>query len=153
MELSQILTPNLILYPLEASTKEEVISKLVDLLYKEGKVTDPDSAKKAVIEREKLMSTGVGRGVAIPHGKYSYIDDVVVAVGISRKGIDFNAVDGQPVYIFILLLTPEKQPTKHLKLLSKFSRILSTVQAREEILEANSPEEIAKIFYKYDEKF
>ncbi|MBO8130191.1 MAG: PTS sugar transporter subunit IIA [Candidatus Marinimicrobia bacterium] len=147
------MTPNLILYPLEASTKEEVISKLVDLLYKEGKVPDPDSAKKAVIEREKLMSTGVGRGVAIPHGKYSYIDDVVVAVGISRKGIDFNAVDGQPVYIFILLLTPEKQPTKHLKLLSKFSRILSTVQAREEILEANSPEEIAKIFYKYDEKF
>ncbi|MCD6101096.1 MAG: PTS sugar transporter subunit IIA, partial [Candidatus Marinimicrobia bacterium] len=118
-----------------------------------GKLTHPEIARKAVMEREKLMSTGVGRGVAIPHGKYPYTDEVLVCVGVSRKGVDFDAVDGQPVYIFVLLLTPEKQPSKHLKLLSKFSRILNTVQAREEILEAQSPEEIARVFHKYDKKY
>ncbi|HDN60009.1 MAG TPA: PTS sugar transporter subunit IIA [Candidatus Marinimicrobia bacterium] len=153
MELSKVLTPELVVYPLEASSKEEVISKLIYALQSAGKLTHPEIAKKAVMEREKLMSTGVGRGVAIPHGKYPYTDEVLVCVGVSRKGVDFDAVDGQPVYIFVLLLTPEKQPSKHLKLLSKFSRILNTVQAREEILEAQSPEEIARVFHKYDKKY
>lgn len=148
-----MLTPELVVYPLEASSKEEVISKLIDALRAAGKLTHPEIARKAVMEREKLMSTGVGRGVAIPHGKYPYTDEVLVCVGISRKGVDFDAVDGQPVYIFVLLLTPENQPSKHLKLLSKFSRILNTVQAREEILEAQSPEEIARVFHKYDKKY
>ena len=103
MELSKVLTPELVVYPLEASSKEEVISKLIYALQSAGKLTHPEIAKKAVMEREKLMSTGVGRGVAIPHGKYPYTDEVLVCVGVSRKGLDFDAVDGQPVYIFVLL--------------------------------------------------
>jgi len=150
MELSEILTPELIIYPLEANSKEKVISVLVDRLYKAGKISNSDAAKKAVIEREKLMSTGVGKGVALPHGKYVDIDDVLISVGVSINGIDFDAVDGQPVHIFVLLLTPERFPSKHLKLLSKFSRMLNKVNCREEILEALSAEEIAEIIYKYD---
>ena len=150
MELSEILTPELIIYPLEANSKEEVISVLVDRLYKAGKISNSDAAKKAVIEREKLMSTGVGKGVALPHGKYVDIDDVLISVGVSINGIDFDAVDGQPVHIFVLLLTPERFPSKHLKLLSKFSRMLNKANCREEILEALSAEEIAEIIYKYD---
>lgn len=150
MELSEILTPELIIYPLEANSKEEVISVLVDRLYKAGKISNSDAAKKAAIEREKLMSTGVGKGVALPHGKYVDIDDVLISVGISINGIDFDAVDGQPVHIFVLLLTPERFPSKHLKLLSKFSRMLNKVNCREEILKAVSAWEIAEIIYKYD---
>lgn len=150
MELSLVLTPNLIIYPFEANSKEEVISLLVDRLLDEGKISDPDSAKKAVIEREKLMSTGVGRGVALPHGKYAENEEVLVSAGISPEGIDFDAVDGQPVHIFVLLLTPDRFPSKHLTLLSKFSRILNITQCRKELLEAYSPEEIARILYNYD---
>ncbi|RKY54930.1 MAG: hypothetical protein DRP89_04245 [Candidatus Neomarinimicrobiota bacterium] len=150
MELSEILTPDLIIYPLEANSKEEVILVLVDRLYKTKKIANPDTAVKAVLEREKMMTTGVGKGVALPHGKYGDIDDVVISVGISIKGIDFDAVDGQPVHIFVLLLTPERFPNKHLKLLSKFSRMLNKAKCREEILDAVSAEEIAETIYKYD---
>ncbi len=147
MELSEILTPELIIFPLEANSKEEVISVLVDRLYKLKKIANSDAAREVVLERERLMSTGVGKGVALPHGKYGDIDDVVISVGISIKGIDFDAVDGQPVHIFVLLLTPERFTNKHLKLLSKFSRMLNKAKCREEILEATSAEEIAGIIY------
>jgi len=150
MELSEILTPELIIYPLEANSKEEVISVLVDRLCKMKKIANSDAAIKAVIERENMMTTGVGKGVALPHGKYGDIDDVVISVGISINGIDFDAVDGQPVHIFVLLLTPERFPNRHLKLLSKFSRMLNKAKCREGILEAASAEEIAEIIYKYD---
>jgi len=150
MEISRVLTPNLIIYPLEATSKEEVISALIDKLYDERKITDPDSAKKAVIDRENLMSTGVGRGVALPHGKYLESDDVLVAAGISPEGIDFAAIDAEPVHIFVLLLTPERFPGKHLELLSKFSRLLNSTKCREELMNAKTPEEITRTFSCYD---
>ncbi|PIS27849.1 MAG: PTS fructose transporter subunit IIA [Candidatus Marinimicrobia bacterium CG08_land_8_20_14_0_20_45_22] len=150
MEISRVLTPNLIIYPLEATSKEEVISALVDRLYDEGKITDPDSAKKAVIDRENLMSTGVGRGIALPHGKYSESDDVFISVGISPEGIDFAAIDNKPVHIFVLLLTPERFPRKHLEPLSRFSRLLNSTKCREDLMNAKTPEEIAQIFSCYD---
>lgn len=150
MELSKILSPRLIEYPLNVGTKEDVISVLIDRLYKEGKISKPEVAQKAVLDREKLMSTGVGRGVALPHGKYLDIDDVLISIGVSEKGIDFDAIDGQPVYIFILLLTPEQSPSKHLKLLSRLSRLLTNAECRREIIEARSADGIANVFFKYD---
>lgn len=150
MELQEILTPRLILYPLEAETKEDAIGQLVDRLYEEGLVHNPELAKQAVIERENLMTTGVGKGIALPHGKYPDIMEVLVAAGVSVEGIDFKAIDNLPVNIVVLLLTPERLPSKHLKLLSKFSRLLSNKQCRTEILDATSSEDIARVFYKYD---
>lgn len=150
MELSKILSPRLIEYPLNVETKEDVISVLIGRLYKEGKISKPEVAQKAVLDREKLMSTGVGRGVALPHGKYLDIDDVLISIGVSEKGIDFDAIDGQPVYIFILLLTPEQSPSKHLKLLSRLSRLLTNAECRREIIEAKSADGIANVFSKYD---
>jgi mannitol/fructose-specific phosphotransferase system IIA component (Ntr-type) len=150
MELQNILTPRLILYPLEAETKEDAIGQLIDRLYEEGLVHNPELAKKSVIERENLMTTGVGKGIALPHGKYPDIVEVLVVAGVSVEGIDFKAIDNLPVNIVVLLLTPERLPSKHLKLLSKFSRLLSNKQCRTEILDATSSEEIAQVFYKYD---
>ncbi len=151
MQLSEILDADLILFPLKAESKEEVISTLIDVLYKKGKISDPQLALKAVLDREKLMSTGVGRGVALPHGKCANIEDVYVAVGVSPVGIDFEAVDEQPVHVFVLLVTPENFPSKHLKLLSKFSRMLNSAKCREEVLDATSPQEILEVLFKYDE--
>ena len=151
MQLSEILDADLILFPLKAESKEEVISTLIDVLYKKGKISDPQLALKAVLDREKLMSTGVGRGVALPHGKCANIEDVYVAVGVSPVGIDFEAVDEQPVHVFVLLVTPENFPSKHLKLLSKFSRMLNSVKCREEVLNATSAQEILEVLFKYDE--
>lgn len=149
--MSEILDADLILFPLKAESKEEVISTLIDVLYKKGKISDPQLALKAVLDREKLMSTGVGRGVALPHGKCANIEDVYVAVGVSPVGIDFEAVDEQPVHVFVLLVTPENFPSKHLKLLSKFSRMLNSAKCREEVLDATSPQEILEVLFKYDE--
>ena len=151
MQLSEILDADLILFPLKAESKEEVISTLIDVLYKKGKISDPQLALKAVLDREKLMSTGVGRGVALPHGKCANIEDVYVAVGVSPVGIDFEAVDEQPVHVFVLLVTPENFPSKHLKLLSKFSRMLNSAKCREEVLSATSAQEILEVLFKYDE--
>lgn len=150
MEIKDLLTTKLVVFPLQVSTKEEVISTLLDRLYENGKISNYELAKKSVLEREALMSTGVGKGVALPHGRYPDIDDVLVSIGVAPKGIDFEAVDGYPVNIFVLLLTPEKYPSKHLKLLSRFSRILNIEKCRQEILSVKSVEEITGIIYKYD---
>ncbi|MCD6441158.1 MAG: PTS sugar transporter subunit IIA [Candidatus Marinimicrobia bacterium] len=151
MKLTEILTTDLILYPVKATTKEEVISQLIDVLVKNGKLTEPEEAKSAVFKREELMTTGVGKGVALPHGKYAHTEEVLISFGISKEGVNFDAIDGQPVYIFVMLLTPEKYPGKHLKLLSKFSRMLNIAECREELLGADSAAEIAEILYRYDE--
>jgi len=150
MYIHKILTPELIIYPLEARTRDEVIAALVERLYEEKLITNPDAARQAVIDRENLMTTGVGKGVALPHGKSADITEVLVSAGVAVEGIDFQAVDAQPVQIFVLLLTPERYPSKHLKLLSKFSRMLNNAQCRDEILQATSSKEIAQILYKYD---
>ncbi|MCK9243756.1 MAG: PTS sugar transporter subunit IIA [Candidatus Marinimicrobia bacterium] len=150
MELKKILTPRLIVYPLSAKTKEEVIGTLIERLNDEGLVLDPQAARQAVIEREELMTTGIGKGVALPHGKYHATMEVLVAAGVSPEGIDFDSIDSQPVHIFVLLLTPERFPSKHLKLLSKLSRMLNNAACREEILAAGSSEEIAHVLYNYD---
>lgn len=150
MELTKILTPRLIVFPLSAETKEEVIKILIERLHDEGLITNPEAALQAVIEREKLMTTGIGKGVALPHGQFYETMEVLIAAGVSIEGVDFDAVDNQPVHIFVLMLTPERFPSKHLKLLSKLSRMLNNSACREEILAANSAEEIAQIFYKYD---
>lgn len=153
MELSEILTPDLVQIPLEADNKSEVISRLIEILVHNGNLMEPTLAQEAVIRREELMTTGVGKGVALPHGKYADTDDVLIACGISKKGVDFDAIDGQPVHIFVLLLTPEKYPNKHLKLLSKFSRILDIAACREKLLAANSAAEIVTILDEFDKTY
>jgi len=150
MTLKELLTPDLIIFPFSAVSKDDVINQLVDVLDRRYHLTDPSLAKQAVIAREGLMTTGVGKGVALPHGKFPFTDDVLIAAGIAPAGIDFTAIDGQAVQIFVLLLTPEKEPGKHLKLLSKFSRMLNNAECRKAILAAGSAARIAEQFYQFD---
>ena len=147
MRLSEILNADEIKIDLEAEDKMEAIEELIDLLISEHEVSlrDRDRIMEVVFQRESSVSTGVGGGIAIPHGTVDCIDDIVGAVGISKNGIDFDSIDGEPVYIVILLLVPKIQVSKHIKTLAQIARIFNQDNIRKSILSAGSSEEILSI--------
>ncbi len=147
MKLSEILNEDEIKVDLEAEDKMEAIEELIDLLISEHEVglRDRDNIIEVVFQRENSVSTGVGGGIAIPHGTVECIDEIVGAIGISEKGIDFNSIDGQPVYIVILLLVPKIQVSKHIKTLALIARIFNQDKIRKSVLSAGSSEKILSI--------
>ena len=146
MKLSEILNEDEIKVDLEAEDKMEAIEELIDLLISEHEVglRDRDNIIEVVFQRENSVSTGVGGGIAIPHGTVECIDEIVGAIGISEKGIDFNSI-GAPVYIVILLLVPKIQVSKHIKTLALIARIFNQDKIRKSVLSAGSSEKILSI--------
>lgn len=142
MKLTDLLNENLIKIPLEKRKKEEIIGELIDILVANDLVSNRDTIFKAVIEREKVMSTGVGDGVAIPHGKAEGIKDVVAAFGISKEEIDFQSIDEKPVHLVFLLVASPDATGPHLKALSRVSRLLNKQEFREKLIQANSAAEV-----------
>ena len=106
-----------------------------------------------LLEREKLGSTGIGDGIAIPHGKLKGLDRLVISFGRSRQGIDFDAIDGKPVHIFFLLMAPESSTGQHLKALAKISRMLKDPDFRSDLMAAKSAEEIYRKIAEKDESY
>lgn len=148
MNLRKVLTPAAISVALKSGTKEAIIGELVDLLMATGKIRDLDArqqAVKAVLDREKKMSTGMQNGIAIPHGKTDTVDTLVAAVGVKKEGADFQALDGQPSRIFIMTLSPDTRTGPHIQFLAEISRQLSDAGARERVLKAATPEEVLDI--------
>ncbi len=147
MKLSEIINEYEITVHLEAEDKLEAIEELVDLLISEHEVSlrDRDTVLQVVFSREASVSTGVGGGVALPHGTVDCIDEIVGAVGISKKGIEFDAIDGEAVYIVLLLLVPKAKITKHIKTLANIARIFNDESVRKKIRAAKSPELIFQI--------
>ena len=147
MKLSEILGEHEIKINLEAEDKIEAIEELVDLLISEHEVSlrNRDNILEVVFKRESSISTGVGEGVAIPHGTVDCIDDIVGAIGISTRGIDFDSFDGAPVYIVLLLLVPKTSFGKHIKTLAQIARTLNQGAVRESIRSAESPEKVLSI--------
>jgi len=147
MKLSEILNEDEIKVDLEAEDKMEAIEELIDLLISEHEIglRDRDNIIEVVFQRESSVSTGVGGGVAIPHGTVDCIDEIVGAIGISAKGIDFNSIDDKPAYIIILLLVPKIQVSKHIKTLAQIARIFNQDEIRKSILSAGSSEKILSI--------
>jgi PTS system nitrogen regulatory IIA component len=115
------------------------------------KLPDSNHMVQVLMERESLGSTGIGQGVAIPHGKTNVVKDQVAALGISRKGLDFDALDGEPVHIVFLLIAPQDAAGNHLKALAKISRLLKDKFFRQALRDAKSAEEILKIIREEDE--
>jgi fructose-specific phosphotransferase system IIA component len=142
MILSQVLTPEVIELDLKSDDKNGVLEELVDLLVKADKIKEKETLLKALISREELMSTGIGNGIAIPHAKCNEINSPVVALGFSKKGINYDAIDKAPVYIIFLLVTPEKFVGSHIKALAKISRLLKHAHIREELKKITSKEDI-----------
>ncbi|MBP1729807.1 MAG: IIA-like nitrogen-regulatory protein PtsN [Deltaproteobacteria bacterium] len=141
MNLGDVLRETCVLVDLKGETKELVLRELVVALKQEHLVEDEEEAIRVILERENLGSTGIGDGVAIPHGKMKGLSGMLCAFGRSAKGVPFDAVDGQPVHIFFLLLAPEETAGLHLRMLSRISRILRDAPFRRKLMEqANSPE-------------
>jgi len=143
--IGRYLKVELINHNLSSHTKEDVIKVISESLANTLNMSW-ESIFKTLMDREKLGSTGVGEGVAIPHGKIQGLRAPVLAVGVSHEGIDFAAPDGEKVHIFVTLLTPEDSPTLHLSLLAKLAKILKSVHFKERLLEASGPDEIYRLF-------
>jgi fructose-specific phosphotransferase system IIA component len=130
---------------LAAKTKDEVLDELVSLLEKTGKVTDREEFLRVIKEREELGSTGIGYNIAIPHARSQAITSLVGAFGISTQGIDFDALDKEPVHLFFLLGAPQEASGDYLKALATISRFLRKKKARQELMKAETVKEIVEV--------
>ncbi len=137
---------------LQATGKQEVIEELVDALVAAGAVKEPKKLGiiDAVMEREELGSTGIGRGVAVPHTKHTSVDRLIGTVGISRSGLDFNSLDGEKVNIFFLLVSPQDRPGDHLRALENISRQLRNDTFCRFLLQAKTAEDIRQLLDEAD---
>jgi len=146
MKVCELLKEKNILTEFSSENKNDIINKLIDLLEGDERVIDIEEIRKCVFEREEKMSTGVGKGFAIPHGKTNSVTDIVAAFGKSEKPIEFDSLDGEPVHIVFLLVGKETLIAKHIKLLSRISRMMNIEEFRKRLIEADSKESILKIF-------
>jgi len=145
MILTQILQPSCIKVPLEGKDKKSLITELVDLLDNNGLLSDRDSALEAVLLREQTRSTGIGSGIAIPHGKCKAVKELVMAVGVVPEGIDFESVDGKPVTIIILLVSPTDKTGPHIQALARISKLMLDESFRQGIEKAASADEVYEL--------
>ena len=145
MTLRQILQANCAKVPVEGRDKEAVITELVDLLDASGALQDRDVALDAVLTRERIQSTGTGAGIAIPHGKCNAVKEVVMAIGIAREPIEFESIDGQPVKILFLLVSPVDQTGPHIQALAAISKLMLNEQIRREFEQAESADAVYEL--------
>ncbi len=152
MKICDVLHKEAILADLMARNKKEFLEELVAPVADIAKVQQEDLVR-VLLERERLGSTGIGGGIGIPHGKMKNLENLVLGFGLSRKGVDFESLDGKPAHIFFLLVTPENSTGLHLKLLARISRILKNETFKNRLLEAGDRDEIFSIIKGEDEEF
>ena len=153
MKLSELLEENSIIPDLKAKDKKGVLEELAEAMALQKPSIDKGSLVKVLLERERLGSTGIGDGVAIPHGKFHGIEHPIISFGRSRKGLDFESMDGEPVYLFFLLVAPENSASIHLKALARIAKLLKNSSFRKVLMEAQNREEIYKTIVHNDEEF
>jgi PTS system nitrogen regulatory IIA component len=153
MKLSEILDENHIIPDLKARDKKRVIEELAGVIVHSIPSLDKDSLVKVLLERERLGSTGIGDGVAIPHGKIQGISNPVISFGRSLGGLDFESMDGQPVFLFFLLVAPESSASAHLKALARIAKILKNGSFRKILMEVSGKKEIYETILQNDEEF
>lgn len=152
MKITDFLSTKAIKIDLEAVDKENVLQELVDVLAEVKDIGDKKSILRALIERENLGSTGIGQGIAIPHGKTDKVDGLVSVLGISRKGVNFEALDGEPVYILFLLVAPKDTAGPHLKALAQISRLLRDSYFCELLRRCKTPKEVFDLITKEENR-
>ncbi|MFH1269952.1 MAG: PTS sugar transporter subunit IIA [Candidatus Omnitrophota bacterium] len=154
MKIMDFLSKKAILTDVQSGKKEEVIKELVDALVNSGEI-DKRSRNKlidALMTRESLGSTAIGQGIAIPHAKSDCVDKLIAAFGLSRKGVDFDSLDGELAYIFFLLVAPQDSAGPHLKALARISRLLKDKYFRDSLRACTDDKSIVKIISQEDEK-
>jgi fructose-specific phosphotransferase system IIA component len=145
MNLLDILSIDCIRAPLVASDKLGVINELVDVLAATGRVKDPAALKEAVWTREQTRTTGIGHGLAIPHGKCTGMTSLAMAIGKPKEPMDFDSIDRQPVKLIVLLASPPDKTSDHIQALAQVSRLMMMEQFRQRVYAAQSPEEILEL--------
>jgi len=154
MKIMDFLSKKAITADLKGTKKDEVIRELTDLLINAGEVDKKDKSKliELLIAREAMGSTAIGQGVGIPHAKSDCVKELIAAFGLSQKGVDFDSLDGEPVYIFFLLVAPRDSAGPHLKALARISRLLKDKYFRESLRHSKDDKSIIKIISQEDEK-
>jgi fructose-specific phosphotransferase system IIA component len=145
MNPKRILAKETIVMRLKSDSKDGVIEELIDTLVTAGKIKDRKAALKAVVEREKKMSTGLQNGIAIPHGKTDTLDVLVAAIGIKPDGIPFESLDGEPARIILLTVSPASRTGPHIQFLADISRVLHNDETRQKVLEAGGEDEVLEL--------
>lgn len=146
MSIRDMFSKDGVTFDLKSTTKDEVIDELTELLVINGKILDRDKFKKAVLEREAEFSTGIGMGIAIPHGKSEAVKEASIVFGKSDKGIDYESLDGELAHLFFLIAVPKESDDIHLRALSEISRRLMHDEVRAQLLVTKSYEEFIKVF-------
>ena len=153
MRITELMDKDLIIAELYSKTKKGVLKELVDCITKKEVEIDSNDLLRVLLEREELGSTGIGDGIAIPHGKVKNIENLMVSFGRSLGGVDFQSMDGKPTHIIFLLIAPENSAGIHLKALARLSRLLKDSRFRKNIMEADSSQEIYDLIAQEDEKY
>lgn len=147
MTVSDVLKSDRIALHLKSDTKESALKELTELLYKSGALTDKDAFLNDVLTRESISTTGIGNGIAIPHGKSANVLETTVAIGRCEKQLEWESVDDKPVNFIVLLAVNENDKTGvHVKLLSQMARKLASEETCKRLVDAKTAEEITSIF-------
>jgi PTS system nitrogen regulatory IIA component len=153
MKICELISEDLIIPELQGKTKKQVLEEMVSLLALKEEGIDAMELLKVLMEREKLGSTGIGNGIAIPHGKLRGISQLVVAFGKSSQGVDFDSMDGKPVHLFFLLVAPENSAGAHLKALARLSRLLKDNSFRKKLIGVSESQSLYRTIVQEDEKY
>jgi fructose-specific phosphotransferase system IIA component len=148
MKIVDLLNEQVVRTNLPGTSKNEIINAIIELAATQDRVVDKEKVREAIFEREKIMSTGVGAGFAIPHAKSDAVSDIVAAFAVTAQPIDYQSLDDQPVRIVFLLVGRENMVGPHIKLLSRISRLMNNEDFRKRLLEAATPADVLEIFRK-----
>ncbi|MGD9006870.1 MAG: PTS sugar transporter subunit IIA [Desulfobacteraceae bacterium] len=152
MKILDVLNNETINVDLKATDKKGILDELVGPIARFAGASHDDLVK-VLLERERLGSTGIGGGIGIPHGKYRDLDSLVLGFGLSRKGVNFESLDGRPTYIFFLLMTPENSAGIHLKLLAQISKLLRDDDVKARLMQAETAEDVLAVIAEQDKEF
>jgi len=150
MNITELLEEKFVIDQLKSKSKREVLVELSGVFERGNLNVDSDAMVEVLLEREKLGSTGIGDGIAIPHGKLAGLDRLIVSFGRSHNGVEFDSLDGKPVNIFFLLMAPENSAGQHLKALARISRILKDADFRSDLMKAQSAGDIYNLIVRKD---
>ena len=146
MALVDLISPEIVKVPLSADNKPAVIRELVQILKDAGKIYDIDVVLEAIHKREDMGSTGLERGIAVPHAKTGSISTLTISIGISPQGIDFNSIDGKPSRLFFLMLAPPDQSGPHIEALAEIAKLSRSSAFISTLVSARTPQEVVELF-------
>lgn len=153
MKITDILDKDSVIEKLTSRDKKGILEELVSVLVENGRLADKEKPVQVLLERERLGSTAMGDGIAIPHGKLKEIQGIICSFGRSREGIDFQSIDEKSSHLFFLLLAPEDSASEHLQALARLSRLLKDAQSKKRLMEAASKEEIYRLIAEEDNHY